>query len=370
MPPDLKSAELIPTKDLLLDERNPRLAGLLEPGGKLAQGELLRAMCGQMALDELAASIAAVGFYPHEPLFAEKRGDGKYVVIEGNRRLATVKLLLDDALRKELKVTSWPSPKGERARESLRALPVWITTRKEAWQAIGFKHVNGPLRWGSYEKAQYAAQLYRDYGIPLDEIASNIGDHHKTVARHHRALMVVEQAEREKVFDRGDRWDDHFSFSHLYTALDLTGVIGFLGLDTSAKTSLESPIPKGKKRQLGELLLWIYGSKEQDLRPRVLTQNPSIRQLNGALKSKAGLNALRSGASLQEAANTALGDSAVFHRSLQKAKEHLQKAASKVTGYDGDDRETFGTAETVFDLANELLRTMYRRRAIHKKDKA
>ena len=360
MPPDLKSAELIPTKDLLLDEHNPRLAGLLEPGGKLAQGELLRAMCGQMALDELAASIAAVGFYPHEPLFAEKRDDGKYVVIEGNRRLATVKLLLDDALRKKLRVTSWPSPKDERARESLRALPVWVTTRKEAWQAIGFKHVNGPLRWGSYEKAQYAAQLYRDYGIPLDEIARNIGDHHKTVARQHRALMVVEQAEREKVFDRADKWQARFHFSHLYTGLDYSGIAEFVGLDEGAKLPLESPIPREKMKELGELLLWIYGNRKQDIPPRMPSQNPGIRQLNSALESEHGINALRGGASLQEAADTAAGDFAVFRRSLQKAKDSLQKASAKVTGYNGD-RETLGTAETVFDLANELLRTLERR---------
>ena len=368
MQPDQKT-ELIPTDKLLLDEQNPRLAGLLAPGEKFSDGELMRQMCSQMALDELAASITAVGFYPHEPLFAEPRNDGKYVVIEGNRRLATVKLLLDGALRKKLRVTSWPSPKNARALDALRQLPVWVTTRKEAWQAIGFKHVNGPLRWGSYEKAQYAAQLHRDYGIPLEEIARNIGDNHKTVARLHRALMVVEQAEREKVFDRGDIWRDHFYFSHLYTGLDYSGIAGFIGFDSRAKTPTASPIPKGKKQQLGELLLWIYGSRKQDARPRVLSQNPGIRQLNSALESESGLNALRSGASLQEAADTSIGDFAVFRRALQKAKEQLQKAAAKVTGYDGD-RETLGSAETVYDLANELLRIMERRAGRRRKEKA
>ena len=360
MPPSDRNIEFVPTGKLLLDERNPRLAGLLAPGEDLGQEELLIAMRDQMALDELAASIAAVGFYPHEPLFAEARSDGKYVVIEGNRRLATVKLLLDGDLREKLRVTSWPSPKNARALDALRQLPVWITTRKEAWQAIGFKHVNGPLRWGSYEKAQYAAQLHREYGIPLKEIARNIGDNHNTVARHHRALMVVEQAEREKVFNRDDRARPHFSFSHLYTGLDYPEIAEFIGLNRRGKTTTESPVPKEKKKELGELLVWIYGSRKRGIAPRVLKQNPGIIQLNRALETKRGLEALRGGASLPEADDTATGDFAILRHSLQKAKEHLQKAAGKISGYKGE-RETLGTAETVFDLANEILRTLERK---------
>ena len=369
MIPDPEKFDLIPTKNLLLDERNPRLAGLLESEGKVTQEGLLYAMCKQMALDELAASIVAVGFYQHEPLFAEKQDDGKFIVIEGNRRLATVKLLLDDAQRKKLKVTSWPSLKNESAREALRNLPVWVTTRKKEWQAIGFKHVNGPLRWESYEKALYAAQLHRDYGIPLDEIARKIGDNHKTVARFHRALIIVEQAERAKIFNRADTWQDHFSFSHLYTGLDYPSIATFIGLDKDAKLPVKSPIPKNKIKQLGELLLWIYGSREKNIPPRMETQNPGIRQLRHALASEDGLNALRSGASLQEAADTAAGDFTIFRQSLQKAKESLEKASSKVTGYEGD-RETLGTAATVFDLANELLRTLERRAGRPRKNKS
>ena len=366
---DPQKIELIPTKDLLLDERNPRLAGLLESGDKVTQENLLHAMCKQMALDELAASITTVGFYQHEPLFAEKQDDGKFVVIEGNRRLATVKLLLDDTERKRLKVTSWPSLKDESAREALRKLPVWITTREDSWQAIGFKHVNGPLRWGSYAKARYAAQLHREYRIPLDEIAHKIGDSHKTVARLHCALMVVEQAERAKIFDRADTWQTHFFFSHLYTGLQLSGIAAFIGLNEDAQLPLEAPIPKEKMSELGELLLWIYGSKKEDTPPRMRAQNPGIRQLNSALKLESGLNALRSGASLQEAADTAAGDTTIFRQSLQKAKESLERASSKVTGYKGD-REMLVTAGTVFDLANELLLTLERRAGRRRKNES
>ena len=48
--------------------------------------------------------------------------------------------------------------------EKLRELPVIITTRKDSWRYLGFKHVNGPATWGSYAKAQYIAYVYNNYG--------------------------------------------------------------------------------------------------------------------------------------------------------------------------------------------------------------
>ncbi len=44
-------------------------------------------------------SIAYSGYFDYEPVFVEKAKDGEFIVIEGNRRLAAVKLLLDAGLR-------------------------------------------------------------------------------------------------------------------------------------------------------------------------------------------------------------------------------------------------------------------------------
>ena len=122
-----------------------------------------------MAVDELAMSIGARGYFPHEPIFVEEDGD-RLVVIEGNRRLAAVMLLLDPEARKRLKITDLPSITPAAAKE-LRMLPVVRTTRKDLWQYLGFKHVNGPAKWGSYAKAQYIADVRQKFGVPLEVIA-------------------------------------------------------------------------------------------------------------------------------------------------------------------------------------------------------
>ena len=143
--------------DLLFDAENPRLVEYTLSATP-SQFDLLKALWEKMAVEEVAMSIAHSGYFEHEPLFVERRSDGKFVVIEGNRRLAAVKLLLDGELRKRIGAKDLPSIDAiDRSRRAtLQTLPVIQTTRKKVWRYLGFKHVNGPSTWGSYAKAQYS----------------------------------------------------------------------------------------------------------------------------------------------------------------------------------------------------------------------
>ena len=99
-----------PVEQLLLDIKNPRLAS---GAGGDTQEDLLRVLWTEMAVDEVAFSIAANGFFREEPLLVipgdeVKGGKGKFIVVEGNRRLAAVLLLCDAKLRDKLKATELP----------------------------------------------------------------------------------------------------------------------------------------------------------------------------------------------------------------------------------------------------------------------
>src|SRR5436190_21758598 len=91
--------ELKPIDQLDLDDENPRLASASEEPD--TQKALLRVLWDEMAVDEVALSIAANGFFQEEPLFVipKKGATNKYVVVEGNRRLAAVRLLRAASLR-------------------------------------------------------------------------------------------------------------------------------------------------------------------------------------------------------------------------------------------------------------------------------
>ena len=352
------SAEKItrfPVSELAFDVKNPRLAEF-DVGDD--ESELIKVLWEAMDVRELVLSIATSGYFPHEPVIVATE-NGRNVVIEGNRRLAAVKLLLQPALGSDLRATI-PMITRER-RESLDEIPALPSTREDAWRYLGFKHVNGPAKWGSYAKSQYIADVHRNYGVPLDEIARQIGDTHNTVRRLYRGLMVVEQAERLGVFDRGERWRGHFAFSHLYTGLQSHhGISEFIGLRPAADEE-EDPVPPNKLDRLRELLVWMYGSKKEKKPPVIQSQNPHLRQLDAVLSDREALAAMRRGADLSIAYEISRPSSNVFEEALMASKQYLEKARGLLsTGYDGSG-ELLRIAGAVADLAEDLHMEMERK---------
>ena len=342
--------------DLAFDLENPRLSEY-ELSPNPTETELVRLLWDTMDVRELVLSIEASGFFSHEPIIVTYEGE-KTIVIEGNRRLAAVKLLLNPELATELRVDI---PQiSEEDRNELRELPFIPDTRENAWRYLGFKHVNGPAKWSSYGKSQYIANVHRKYKVRLEDIARQIGDTHKTVQRLFRGLMVIEQAERLKAFSREDRYHRHFYFSHLYTGIGYEGISTFLGLSPETEES-EEPVPIERKEELRDLCLWLYGSKKQDLRPAIRSQNPDLRLLDAVVANREAVVALRAGTELTIAYEISRPSSSVFEDSLHAAKRHLEKARSLVsTGYDGSD-QLLRVANDVADLAIDLHDDMNRK---------
>src|SRR5262245_33943737 len=135
----------IPVEKLLLDYENPRLASGRDVTN---QDDIVKLLWTEMSVDEVAFSIAANGFFEEENLFAipqnPKEKDEKkkrYIVVEGNRRLAAVRLLRDDALRQKVRATDLPKLSAK-AKDALSTLPVSIyDTRKDLWEYFGFRHI-------------------------------------------------------------------------------------------------------------------------------------------------------------------------------------------------------------------------------------
>lgn len=83
----------IPVEDLMLDLENPRFNGLTD------QRQALHSLCNKelsKKLMRLAEDIAAEGLNPTErPIVVQALDDTNYIVLEGNRRLAAIKLLCE-----------------------------------------------------------------------------------------------------------------------------------------------------------------------------------------------------------------------------------------------------------------------------------
>ena len=226
------------------------------------------------------------------------------------------------------------------------------------WQYIGFKHVNGPQDWDSIAKAEYIARIHNAYKKPLDEIARTIGDRHDTVRRLYRGLMVLQQAEKVEQFKPDDRYNTRFAYSHLWTGLGYTNIQSFLGLDPESSFKPD-PVPKSKYSNLGDLCLWLYGSKSRNKVPLVRSQNPDLRNLDEALGSENGVAALRAGLPLETALNASRGDERRLREALVLADEKLKEARGLVlTGFLGQDSELVRKARGIATIAESIAAEM------------
>jgi len=352
-------AEITSTKvsDLVLDFDSPRLVefGL---SAKSRESEIVAVLWEAMDVRELVLSIAASGFFPHEPLIVERKGQ-RNVVIEGNRRLAAVKILLNPNLAGELNATV-PAI-SQSAKDALEAVPCLRSTREKAWRYLGFKHLNGPAKWSSYAKAKYIADVHRNFGVPLEDIAQQIGDTHRTVQRLFRGLIVIEQAEELGVFKRGNRWYNHFSLSYLYTGLDYPGISAYIGLGPATDED-PKPVPSEKKEELRLLCLWLYGNKREQIPPVIQSQNPHLRQLDATLSDRDATANLLLNGDLACAFESSRPLSNRFEESLLAARENLQRVRELLSeGYDGSE-ELLRVAGTAANLADDLHDEIMRKR--------
>lgn len=349
----------IEVEKLHFDPENPRLSEV-EDLNRDDQFEIGSALWRVLAADEIVMSITSAGyFFRHEPLMVEERSDGDYTVIEGNRRLLAVKAIVDEKFRKQIGAAQFEAFQAvtPALRKNLRTLPCIASRRKALWQFVGFKHVNGPKPWGSLSKAEFIATVHEDYKVSLKEVAHQIGDRHATVARLYRGWCVLRQAEDWKVFDRENRHNKRFAFSHLYTGIEYPNLMRFLGLEDSTSYEERRPVPAAKKEDLGQLCVWLFGRRtpEPAIKPLIASQNPHLSELETALGKPAGINALRAGLSLTIARDASLGDKRLFDDAMSLAVRALADAtATYPTGAKGSADE-IESAEKAYRLSGAIV---------------
>jgi hypothetical protein len=204
-------------KDLYLDASNPRL-GRENTTRQLSQDKVLEAM-KDWTLDELALSFLESGFWPQEALSAVEEllnGKERLVVVEGNRRLAALKLL---------KLAFDGKPESVKWRELVAhkrpphnlfsEIPfIRVGSRKDVVAFLGFQHVTGIKEWNPAEKAEYIADLIEDHRMGYDEIRRKIGSKTDTVRRNYISYRLLLQMEGEEEIDL-KRVEDKFSVLYL-----------------------------------------------------------------------------------------------------------------------------------------------------------
>jgi hypothetical protein len=183
---------------LLLDPENPRLPEELH--GR-PQPEILGYLYANAGLDELARSYINNSFFQHEHLIIAP-DEGGYVVLEGNRRLAALKILLEDDDAQEAELAfALDEQLNEDDREALFDLPVFIVdSREEVRKYLGFRHIGGIKTWSAEAKARYLAdevEIAKDLDNPFLDVARRVGSNVQGVRHAYIAISTLRYARDE-----------------------------------------------------------------------------------------------------------------------------------------------------------------------------
>ena len=265
MTPDTPRLRDLSPADLQLDPQNPRFA--TSERGK-SPAETLRLLIDRFKLDELAESILSSGYLTFDPLvgFPSDADASKVVIAEGNRRVATLKLLLDPDLAKDhkqhAKWEDFANRLSDDQRRQISQVSVEVFDARDDHDLsayIGFRHVTGILKWPAYEKAGFISALVEDHDWDFKRVARRLGSYAKHVERHHVAYTIVRQAH-----DRGVPGSIQMEsrFGVLLRALNSPGINRFLGVQYTGKPQ-DVPV-QAEEERFREFVKWTFGTEELD----------------------------------------------------------------------------------------------------------
>ena len=369
---ELETITTVPVERLRLDTESPRLAGAAV---EASDAWIVARLHRSTGLDELLLSFSANGYLDIEPLVVMAGRDGdesRLIVLEGNRRLATLRLLREPGLARRIASAENLRISVPAVDDSLRAtfdqVSVYrVRDRARARALIGFKHMNGPAKWDAYRKARFAADWFRAGGADgsaIEEIAAAVGDRHDTVRRMVSVVYVLEQAEREGLFDIEDRDSPKFSFLHVYAALLRSQYAEYLGLGPgwTRHAPGADPVPRERFDELRKVLVWLYGSKSEGARPVVEMVNPDIRRLGEVLANAEARDVLEQTGDLDRAHASTQSAERRFVLSLLLARDTIREAGGSLRAYDGWDESLLEVAEDVKETADSVCLNMANKR--------
>ena len=276
--PEWKTKKISVTS-LHLDSKNPRLDASTRGA---SPRELIHFLFTNDKAIDIVESIALRGFFPNEPLLAI-REDNKFVVVEGNRRLAALKAIHEPSLLEGLgAIKKQVERLTERfgARNSIAKVPVIVAPdRKSTDRQIAGKNIGTPvLAWQSENRATFIlekiAEGYENIDL-RDELGFSVSDIQaarqiKAIADISRSLDLTDEIAtkinqpRTKIFTTLERiFESTVGRGYLYVEPDPTH--GFIGL-----TSKEEFL-KGFKK----LVIDVATGRESS---RTLNSNDDIRR--------------------------------------------------------------------------------------------
>ncbi len=321
------SFEMIDLERLEFDADNPRFPTTVNGSDTAA---VLRFMLNDAGLIDLMRSIAKQGFVPGEPLLVCRSSKRKiaFTVVEGNRRLASCKLLADPGLAPTKTRAVETAAVGVDA-ESIRNIPCLVfPDRPSILKHLGYRHVTGIKDWEPLAKARFLLNQFKqesgETSDRLRSVARSIGSRSDYVGRLLTALTLYQHIESENYFAIKGLEENSIEFSLLSSVLAYKEIVEFLGLRSAQDLS-------AAQLKLDSLKLMTQTIYERRGGTTALGESRNIRLLASVLTHDAGVTALRAGLTVREAAQVLSGTTDDFRGYIETARSSIRLAGEALS---------------------------------------
>lgn len=318
----------ISIENLLLDNCNPRFPKSLQ--GK-STSDIISYMLLDASIIELMLSIGKNGFFPGEQLLVVPINEGKYKVIEGNRRLTALLLLNNPSLanvqkRKIEQVLLESEFKPNK-------VPCLIFQEEtQIRNYLGYRHITGFKEWRLLEKARYLNNLYIEKysNEPISsaarEIAKTVGSRQDYIKRLLVGFEIYKTIEDEGFYRIKGLDDTTFSYNSIADSVVREQIAFFLGIDYNN----DFPTKSLNKENIKKWTHWLFEKNDQN-RTRLIGNSSDLNALNNVIGNVAALKAFdERGFTLEKAIELTGELDKNFESAILKAIEYLERADNLV----------------------------------------
>ncbi len=327
-----RQIKFISVDQLMFDAKNPRVPKKLF--GISDEEKIIEYMVKFGNIIELMSSIAENGYFTAEPLLVVGQQNGLYKVVEGNRRLAALKILNNPSIT-SLRTKAIREIVDEVGATVPKEVPCIVYgNESEIIDYLGFRHITGVKDWGALEKARYLDTLYKqhvdDYGSTeiYSKLAKMIGSRADYVRKLHAALKLYEKANDAAYYGLEIK-DSDIEFSWITTAIGFNAINDYLGLKGK-----DYSIENVNDENFANLFMWMFDPEKS-----VVRESRQISQLAEVLGAKQAKEKLESGAQLTEAILFTSHPNVYFTDLLKRAKDNMLQAKQAIEQLGSEPKE-------------------------------
>lgn len=370
-----------------LDKLNPRLLPYFPDSTEATEVDLIKSLYKYFDTEVIAMSLSENGYFDEEPLIVVPKvlpkgfsfddydnpdelaeairelvtqGKITFTVVEGNRRVASIKMLTDNQLRTTLSIDK-TYPKCDKAEilEDISNIPCIVyESRDEVSAYLGVRHIAGLLKWEAFAKAAYISSFVesemkenQDINEAVKQVQRVVGDRSDSLIKQLVTYKIFLQARDDMGFDVQPLIH---RFSLLTVAYNSAAIREFLGVEVYSKVDLNKRVvPSDKEEKLRKLLSWIYGDKSTNT-PPVLTDSRRITdRLGHVVKHNDAVIYLETYKDLEGAYERTSGEREYLMKKLTDAFRAVQTSLGFAYKY-ADDKELQQKVEELQVLTDVL----------------